>query len=279
VVEELAKASFKGVDFALFSAGSGRSKEFAPKAAADGALVIDNSSCFRMDPNVPLVIPEINPQAAKKHKGIIANPNCTTIVMAVAVYPIHKAAKVKRLIISSYQAASGGGHSAMVELEEQVKAYAAGKPMVVKVFPHQLAFNVFPHIGAFLDNGYSEEEMKLLNETRKIFSSKTIRVTGTTVRVPVLRAHSESILMDLSRKMTPQEAREILSKAPGVKVVDDPKNKVYPMPIDASGKYDVLVGRIREDLSNPKGLMMWVSGDQLLKGAALNAVQIAELFI
>ncbi|HHN47025.1 MAG TPA: aspartate-semialdehyde dehydrogenase [Planctomycetes bacterium] len=278
VVEELAKASFKGVDIALFSAGGGRSKEFAPRAAKEGALVIDNSSAFRMDPEVPLVIPEINAEAARKHKGIIANPNCTTIIMAVAVYPIHKAAGVKRLIVASYQATSGAGQKAMQELDDQVKAYSAGKPMQAEAFPYQIAFNVLPHIGNFLDNGYTEEEMKLVHETHKIFGDSSIRISGTTVRVPVFRAHSEAVFMDLEKEISVESARKILSNAPGIKVVDEPSKKLYPMPLDASGQYDVLVGRIRKDTSSDNGLAMWVAGDQLLKGAALNAVQIAELF-
>lgn len=275
-VEALGEADFKGVEIALFSAGAERSRQFAGLAVADGAVVVDNSSAFRMDPEVPLVIPEINPHATSKHKGVIANPNCTTIVALMAVYPIYKAAGVKRMIAASYQAVSGAGMSAMLELEAQTRAWAAGECVRVEAFPYQIAFNLLPHIGSFEDNLYTQEEMKLLNETRKIFGDASIQVSATTVRVPVFRAHSVAVWLDLEKPLEVAEARRILSKAPGVIVVDDPGKARYPMPLDASGKDEVLVGRIRKDLANPCGLAMWVSGDQLLKGAALNAVQIAE---
>ncbi len=279
-VEELTDKSFKGIDIALFSAGASRSKEFAAAAVADGAVVIDNSSAFRMDPEIPLVVPEVNPQDVKKHKGIIANPNCSTIIMVVAVYPLHKAKKLVRLVAATYQAASGAGAKAMTELEEQSRFLLGGKPLVKpEVLPQRIAFNLFPHIDAFLENGYTKEEMKMLNEGRKIMHHPTLRVSCTCVRVPVMRAHSEALNLEFEEEVTPEEARKILSQAPGVELKDDPANKLYPMPIDASGKYDCIVGRIRQDCSrdDKKGLDIFVSGDQLLKGAALNAVQIAEI--
>ncbi len=279
-VEELTDKSFKGIDIALFSAGASRSKEFAAAAVADGAVVIDNSSAFRMDPEVPLVVPEVNPQDIKTHKGIIANPNCSTIIMVVAVYPLHKAKKLVRLVAATYQAASGAGAKAMTELEEQSRLFLGGKPLAKpEALPQRIAFNLFPHIDVFLENGYTKEEMKMLNEGRKIMHHPTLRVSCTCVRVPVMRAHSEALNLEFEKEVTPEEARRILSNAPGVEVKDDPANKLYPMPIDASGKYDCIVGRIRQDCSreDKKGLDIFVSGDQLLKGAALNAVQIAEI--
>jgi aspartate-semialdehyde dehydrogenase len=279
---ELLKADvFQGIDFALFSAGASRSKEFARGAAKQGAVVIDNSSAFRMEPDVPLVVPEVNPEDAKKHKGIIANPNCSTAIMLVAVYPLHKANPVKRIIVSTYQAASGAGAKAMAELEEQTHLLLHGKDVKAEVLPQRIAFNLFPHVDVFLDNGYTKEEMKFVNESRKIMHHPTLKISATCVRVPVYRAHSEAVNMEFERPMTPAEARAILSKAPGVQVVDDPANKKYPMPIDASGMYDCLVGRIRQDVSRDdgRGIELFVSGDQLLKGAALNAVQIAELLV
>ena len=243
--------------------------------------MIDNSSAFRMDENVPLVIPEINPEDAFKHKGIIANPNCTTAIMAVVVYPLHKAKKVKRLVASTYQAASGGGAPAMQELIDQTAAVLKGEKAEVKVMAQQIAFNIFPHIDVFKENGYTKEEMKMVNETRKIMHAPEMNITCTCVRIPVLRAHSESLNLEFEEEITPEEARAILATAPGVQLCDDPENKIYPMPIDATGKYDVLAGRIRQDISrnDKKGLDIFVSGDQLLKGAALNAVQIAELLV
>jgi aspartate-semialdehyde dehydrogenase len=277
-VEELTHDSFKGVDIALFSAGGARSKEFAPSAVKAGAVVVDNSSAFRMDPDVPLVVPEINPQDIYEHKGIIANPNCTTIIAIVAVWPLHKANPVKRMVVSSYQAASGAGQSAMLELLQQAREVLDGKPVTIKNLKYQLAFNVYCHDSKIGPNGYNEEEMKLVNETRKIFHCPDIAITGTCVRVPVLRAHSESINLEFTHPITPEEVRELLSTAPGVKIIDDRANNRFPMPLDATGKDEVFVGRIRQDESIPdnRGINLWVSGDQIRKGAALNAIQIAE---
>jgi len=281
-VELLKAGIFEGVDFALFSAGASRSKEFAHGAAKQGAVVIDNSSAFRMEPDVPLVVPEVNPEDAKLHKGIIANPNCSTAILLVALYPLHKANPVKRVVVSTYQAASGAGAKAMQELEEQTHMLLHGqKDIKVEALPQRIAFNIFPHVDVFLDNGYTKEEMKFVNESRKIMHHPTLMISATCVRVPVLRAHSEAVNIEFERPMTPDEARAILSKAPGLKVVDDLAKKKYPMPIDASGMYDCLAGRIRQDVSrnDGRGIEMFVSGDQLLKGAALNAVQIAELLV
>ena len=280
VVQELKHDSFKGIDIALFSAGAARSKEFAKSAVDAGAVMIDNSSAFRMDEGVPLVVPEVNPEDVKKHKGIIANPNCSTIIMVVAVYPLHKAKKLKRLVAATYQAASGAGAKAMTELEEQSKKVLSGDmKLSIAALPQRIAFNLFPHIDVFLDNGYTKEEMKMTFEGRKIMHHPDLKVSCTCVRVPVMRAHSEALNMEFENDITPEEARKILSKAPGVQLRDDPANKIYPMPIEASGMYDVLVGRIRQDISrdDKRGIDMFVSGDQLLKGAALNAVQIAEI--
>ncbi|NOZ23101.1 MAG: aspartate-semialdehyde dehydrogenase [Planctomycetes bacterium] len=278
-VEELKKDSFGDVDIALFSAGASRSKEFAPAAVEAGTVVVDNSSAFRLDDGVPLVVPEVNGHRIKEHKGIIANPNCSTIIAMVAVYPLHKAAGIKRMVVSTYQAVSGTGAQAIIELDKQARAYLAGEAIETDVYPHQIAFNLLPHIGDFGDNGYSSEEMKMLNEGRKIMEHPDLRVSCTTIRVPVFRAHSEAINLELEKPLPPEEARKILAEAPGVKVVDDPGNCVYPMPLDATGRDDVLVGRIRQDASIENGLDLWVSGDQLLKGAALNAVQIAEALL
>ncbi|HVM60313.1 MAG TPA: aspartate-semialdehyde dehydrogenase [Verrucomicrobiae bacterium] len=280
-VELLKAGVFQGIEFALFSAGASRSKEFAHGAAKQGAVVIDNSSAFRMEPDVPLVVPEVNPDDAKQHKGIIANPNCSTAIMLVAVYPLHKANPVKRIVVSTYQAASGAGAKAMAELEEQTHMLLHGKEVKAETLPQRIAFNLFPHVDVFLDNGYTKEEMKFVNESRKIMHHATLKISATCVRVPVYRAHSEAVNIEFERPITAAEARAILSKAPGVQVVDDPANKKYPMPIDASGMYDCLVGRIRQDVSRDdgRGIDLFVSGDQLLKGAALNAVQIAELLI
>jgi aspartate-semialdehyde dehydrogenase len=278
-VEELTQNSFGGVDIALFSAGASRSREFAPAAVKAGAVVVDNSSAFRMDPDVPLVIPEINPQKIKEHKGIIANPNCSTIIGIVPVWPLHKINPVKRMVVSTYQAASGAGMSAMLELQSQSAEILAGKPPTKAVFPHQIAFNCFSHNSALGPNGYNEEETKLVRETRKIFDCPDIAITATCVRIPVMRAHCESINLEFTRPITPDEAREILKAAPGVTVLDDREHNRFPMPIDATGKDDVFVGRIRQDesLPNNRGINLWVAGDQLRKGAALNAIQIAEL--
>jgi len=278
-IEEMTKDSFKDVEIALFSAGASRSREFAPAAVKAGAVVVDNSSAYRMDPEVPLVIPEINPEMIKKHKGIIANPNCSTIIGIVPIWPLHKINPVKRMVVSTYQAASGAGMSAMLELEAQSREILDGKSPTKNVFPHQIAFNCFSHNSALGPNGYNEEEMKLVKETRKIFNCPDIAVTATCVRIPVMRAHCESINLEFTKAITPDEVRKILSTAPGVTVLDDREHNRFPMPIDASGKDDVFVGRIRQDESLPgnRGINIWVSGDQLRKGAALNAIQIAEL--
>lgn len=278
VVEELTKKSFSRVNIALFSAGAARSKEFAPAAVEAGTVVVDNSSAFRMDPDVPLVIPEINPQAIKGHKGIIANPNCSTIIGIVPVWPLHKANPVKRMVVSTYQAASGAGQSAMLELENQTREILAGKEPTCKAFKYQIAFNVFSHDSALGPNGYNLEEIKMVNETRKIFDCAEIVITCTCMRIPVFRAHCESINLEFIEAITPDQVRDLLSTAPGVSVLDDRENNRFPMPIDASGKDDIFVGRIRQDESIPEnhGINIWVAGDQLRKGAALNAVQIAE---
>lgn len=278
-VQELTTTCFTGVEIALFSAGATRSREFAPPAVKAGAIVVDNSSAFRMDPDAPLVIPEINPQDIAKHKGIIANPNCSTIIMLMPLWPLHRAAKVRRVVVSTYQAASGAGAKAMAELEEQTRDVLAGKPAVPKVMPHRYAFNLFSHNTKIADNGYNEEENKMVKETWKILHDDTIKVCPTCIRVPVLRAHSESIVAEFERPISVAQARDILAKSPGVKLVDDRDRNLFPMPIDASGQYDCLVGRIREDLSHPNSLALFVAGDQLLKGAALNAVQIAEYLL
>ncbi len=278
-VEEMTKDSFKDVDVALFSAGASRSREFAPAAVKAGAVVVDNSSAYRMDPEVPLVIPEINPQAIKTHKGIIANPNCSTIIGIMPVWPLHKVNSVKRMVVSTYQAASGAGMSAMLELADQSREILDGKAPMMKVFPHQIAFNCFSHNSALGPNGYNEEETKLVKETRKIFDCQAIAITATCVRIPVMRAHCESINLEFTNPITPDEVRSILRSAPGVTVLDDREHNRFPMPIDATGKDNVFVGRIRQDESLPgnRGINLWVSGDQLRKGAALNAIQIAEL--
>ena len=275
-VEELAADAFKGVDIAFFSAGATRSREFIPAAKSAGAVVIDNSSAFRMDPNTPLVVPEVNPGDLRKHKGVIANPNCTAAILATAVWPIHQAVGIRRIVVSTYQSASGAGAAAMRELEDQAHEFAEGKEITHSVFPHQIAFNVFSHNTKVADNGYNEEENKVVEETRKMFHAPDLPIVPTCIRVPVLRAHSESIVLELEAPMSPEEARAILSRAPGVKIVDDPAANHFPMPLEASGDLDVHVGRIRRDLSNPNGLALFVAGDQLLKGAAWNAVQIAE---
>jgi aspartate-semialdehyde dehydrogenase len=280
-VEELTKDSFKGVGIALFSAGSSISKEYGPIAVAAGAVVVDNSSAFRMKEGVPLVVPEVNPQDIRKHNGLIANPNCSTIIMNVPVWPLHRAARVRRVVVSTYQAVSGAGAWGLFELEEQIKAHVAGRPIVKQKFPHVIVNNLFSHNSAIAANGYNEEENKMLNETRKIFGEPKIMVTATCVRVPVPRAHSESINLEFEKEITPDQAREILAKAPGVKIVDDPKANHFPMPAEASGQDDVLVGRIRQDMSrdDKRGLDIFVSGDQLRKGAATNAIQIAEMLV
>jgi len=275
----LSRDAFNGIDVALFSAGASRSIEFAPAAVAAGAVVVDNSSAFRMDEDIPLVVPEVNPHAIAQYKdrGIIANPNCSTIQMVVALKPIHDRAKIKRIVVSTYQAVSGTGTKAIVELDEQVKAYAAGETLVSSVYPHQIAFNCLPHIDTFLDNGYTKEEMKMVNETRKIFEDPGIGVTATTVRVPVFYGHSESVNVETEKKITAAEVRDLLLSAPGIKVVDEPQKNIYPLATDSQGSFDTLVGRIREDDSIANGINLWVVSDNILKGAALNAVQIAEI--
>ena len=281
-VEEMTKDSFAGIDIAFFSAGGSLSKEFGPIAAKAGAVVVDNSSAFRMDPAVPLVIPEINPDAIASHRGIIANPNCSTIIGIVPLWPIHRKNRIKRLIASTYQAASGAGAAAMQELAESTRAYLENRPYQNTVLPHPYAFNLFSH-NSNMDpvTLYNEEETKMLKETRKIFGDPEIRISATCVRVPVLRAHSEALTFECERPITPAEVREMLCDAPGVKIVDDPVRNYFPMPKDASGQGDVLVGRIRQDTSDPTGhsISMFVAGDQLLKGAALNAVQIAKVMV
>lgn len=280
-VEELKQDSFKGVDIALFSAGASISKEYRQACVDAGAVMIDNSSAFRMEDDVPLVVPEVNAADAFLHKGVIANPNCTTAIMCVAVYPLHLAKGLRRMVAATYQAASGGGQKAMNELLEQTRDVLDGKPAQVNVMAQQIAFNLFPHIDVFQPNGYTKEEMKMVNETRKIMHAPELKISCTCVRIPVLRAHSEALNLEFEQEITPEEAREILRKSPGVQLRDDPQAKIYPMPIEATGMYDVLVGRIRQDVSrdDKRGLDIFVSGDQLLKGAALNAVQIAEVLI
>jgi aspartate-semialdehyde dehydrogenase len=278
-VDLLSKDAFEGIDIALFSAGASRSLEFAPAAAAAGAVVIDNSSAYRMDDEIPLVVPEVNPHAIAQYtkKGIIANPNCSTIQMLVALKPIHDKARIKRIVVSTYQAVSGTGANAIAELEEQVKSYAAGQPLEKNVYPHQIAFNCLPHIDSFLENGYTKEEMKMVNETRKIFEDSSIRVTATTVRVPVFYGHSESVNIETEEKISAAEVKDLLLSAPGVKVVDEPTLSIYPLALDCAGKFETLVGRIREDESIENGINLWVVADNILKGAALNTVQIAEI--
>lgn len=275
-VFELTKDSFDGIEIALFSAGASRSKEFAPYAVKAGAVVIDNSSAFRMDKEVPLVVPEVNPQDIKWHKGIIANPNCSTIQMVVVLKPLHDLAKIKRVVVATYQSVSGTGGRAIQELELQLKAYIGEYKMPIEVYPHQILFNIIPEIGKFLDNGYTEEEMKMVNETKKILGDDSIRVTATTTRVPVFIAHSEAVNIEFEKEITPQQAREILQNAPGVEVIDNPVNHEYPLALNAAGKDPVYVGRIRKDVSVEHGLDIWIVADNLRKGAALNAVQIAE---
>jgi aspartate-semialdehyde dehydrogenase len=278
-VEELTGDSFEDVDIALFSAGGGPSEKFAPLAAASGCVVVDNSSAWRMDPDIPLVVPEVNPHAVAQYtkKGIIANPNCSTIQMMVALNPIYRACGIKRIVVSTYQAVSGTGKKAIDELFEQTRNMINFIECKNRVYPHRIAFNCLPHIDVFLDNGYTKEEMKMVNETRKIFEDDSIGVTATTVRVPVFYSHSESINIETREHISAEQVRSLLQNAPGVKVVDDPAQNVYPLPIDAAGQDLTLVGRIREDESIANGINMWVVADNIRKGAATNAVQIAEL--
>jgi len=279
-VEELKPESFEGIDIALFSAGGERSKIFAPEAVKRGAVVIDNSSAFRMEPDVPLVVPEVNPEDVEWHKGIIANPNCSTIQMVVVLKPLHNVAKIKRVVVATYQAVSGAGAQAIEELKEQTKAVLEGKPVPPpKKIPKQIAFNCVPHIDKFFESGYTREELKMVNETKKIMHDDSIKVSPTCVRVPVFIGHSEAVNLEFENSISPEEAREVLSKAPGVKVVDDFENLLYPTPIDVAGRDEVLVGRIRKDDTIDNGLNLWIVGDNLRKGAALNAVQIAELLV
>ena len=280
-VEVLSEDSFTGLEVGLFSAGGSISEKFAPIAAREGCVVIDNTSAFRMDPQVPLVVPEVNPHAIAQYtsKNIIANPNCSTIQMVVALKPIHDMAKIKRVVVSTYQAVSGTGKEAIEELEQQTRAIFSQGEIKVDVYPHQIAFNCLPHIDVFLENGYTKEEMKMVNETRKIMEDDSIRVTATTVRVPVFYGHSESVNIETEKKITPQQVRDLLSEAPGVVVEDDPSLFKYPMAIYGTGKDETFVGRIREDESIETGINMWIVSDNIRKGAALNAVQIAEILI
>jgi len=280
-VEELTKESFKGIQIAFFSAGGSVSKEFAPAAVAAGAIVVDNTSAFRLKEGVPLVVPEVNPEQIKKHNGLIANPNCSTIIMNVPIWPLHKVNRVKRMVISTYQAVSGAGAWGLYELETQIKAYAAGAAVVREKFPHQIVNNLFSHNSKVAENGYNEEENKMVNETRRIFADPKIMITSTCVRVPVPRAHCEAINIEFERPMTPAQVRQILKSAPGVKLVDDAEKNHFPMPLEASGQDNVLVGRIRQDISREdgRGIDIFVSGDQIRKGAATNAVQIGERLI
>ena len=276
-VESINENSFKGIDIALFSAGGERSRIWAPVAAASGCVVIDNSSQWRMDPTVPLVVPEVNAHDLSWHKGIIANPNCSTIQMVVALKPVHDAARIKRVVVTTFQAVSGTGKKAMDELMKQTTDLMNFREAECKVYPHQIAFNVLPHIDKFLENGYTKEEMKMVDETKKIMGDQSIKVTATTVRVPVLRGHSESVNIETEKKISANKVRELLAAAPGVIVVDAPEKNIYPLPLHCDGKDEVFVGRIREDESISNGINMWVVSDNLLKGAALNAVQIAEV--
>lgn len=281
VVEELTHDSFVDVKIAFFSAGGSVSKAFAPSAVKAGAVVVDNTSAFRMKDGVPLVVPEVNPDQIHRHNGLIANPNCSTIIMTVPVWPLHKVNRVKRVIVSTYQAVSGAGAWGLYELDAQLKAYARGEPIAKEKFPHQIASNLFSHNTAVSANGYNEEENKMVQETRKIFADPKIMITATCIRVPIPRAHSESINLEFERPITPEQVRDILFNAPGVKIVDDREKNHFPMPLEASGQDDVLVGRIRQDISREdgRGIELFVSGDQIRKGAATNAVQIAERLV
>ncbi len=279
LIEAVGDRAFDNIDLVLASAGGSVSKAWAPKAAAAGAVVIDNSSAFRMHADVPLVVPEVNPQAAASHRGIIANPNCTTILMTVALWPLHQVQPIQRIVAATYQSASGAGARAMEEVKAQARAILAGEEPKAEIFPYPLAFNLFPHNSPLTPEGYCEEELKMVNETRKIFGAPDLRVTATCIRVPVLRAHSEAINLEFASPFSVDQAREILSQSPGVQLLEDWQANYFPMPMEASGKDDVLVGRIRQDLSHPCGLELWLSGDQIRKGAALNAVQIAELLV
>jgi aspartate-semialdehyde dehydrogenase len=279
VIQELTEESFAGVDLALFSAGAEISRKFAPLAVKAGAVVIDNSAAWRMDVGVPLVVPEVNRADLSWHKGVIANPNCSTIQMVVALEPLHTAARIKRIVVTTFQSVSGTGKEAMDELLEESRDLLSFKEVTPSVYPHQIAFNCLPHIDDFLATGYTKEEMKMVHETRKIMGDDTIQVTATTVRVPVYVGHSESVNIETESKLSANEARALLAEAPGVLVYDDPSHKIYPTPLDVAGKDEVYVGRIREDESIPNGLNLWIVADNLRKGAALNAIQIAEALI
>ncbi|PYI76990.1 MAG: aspartate-semialdehyde dehydrogenase [Verrucomicrobia bacterium] len=276
-VAELVRDSFRGIDLALFSAGTAVARAFAPIAREAGAVVIDNSSTFRMEPEVPLVIPEINGEDVKLHCGIIANPNCTTAVALMAIYPLHRVFNVQRVFAASYQAVSGSGARAIAELQQQVRAFSESQPPRAEIYPHPIAFNVLPHVDAFLENGYTKEEMKMQNEGRRIMHHPGFRASVTCVRVPVYRAHSVAVSAEFTEPISLERAREVLAKAPGLELVDEPARNRYPMPLQVAGKDNCEVGRLRRDCAFENGLTFWVSGDQLLKGAALNAVQIAEL--
>jgi len=276
-VEEATKTCFEGLDFAIFSASGSLAKELCPAAAAAGSVAIDNSSAFRMDPEVPLVVPEINPEAAKANKGIIANPNCTTAITLMAVHPLHKAFGLKRMFTSTYQAVSGSGVAAMAELEAQMGQLSRGEEATVEAYPYQIALNALPHVDSFLDNGYTKEEMKMLNESRKIMELPDLIASCTCVRIPVMRSHSVAVNAEFDKLVSVEEARAAIEAAPGIDLVDEPENLRYPMPLDFASRVNCGVGRIRKDLGYENGLAFWVSGDQLWKGAALNAVQIAEL--
>lgn len=278
-IEELTEDSFEGIDIALFSAGGAQSKEYAPHAVKAGAIVVDNSSAFRLDPSIPLVVPEVNPEDISWHSGIIANPNCTTIIMLVALKPLYDYSRIRQVFVSTYQSASGAGAQAMEELKQQVRSWAAGDDLTVEKFQHQLLFNVIPHIDKFQDNGYTREEMKMFNETRKIMHDDEIRVSATCVRTAVLHSHSESVSVVTENEITPEKARELFANAPGLKVVDNPAECQYPMPLDTQFQDDCHVGRIRKNIVGDNTLNFWISGDQIRKGAALNAIQIAELLI
>lgn len=278
-VEKLGPEAFKGVEIAFFSAGSAQSKEYAPRAVKAGAVVVDKSSAFRMDPTVPLVVPEINPHVVKGHSGIVASPNCTTVVTVMPLKPLHDAARLRRVVATSYQAVSGAGVRGVEELRRQTLAWARGEVLKAEYFPHQIAFNLIPHIDKFAENGYTGEELKLVNEVRKILELPDLRISPTTVRVPVFTAHSIAVNVETEEPVTPQRARELFADFPGLRVWDDPEQNRYPMPVVVEGQDECFVGRIRADLSLANGLNFWVTGDQLRKGAATNAVQIAELLI
>ncbi|MEL4898192.1 aspartate-semialdehyde dehydrogenase [Crocosphaera sp. Alani8] len=278
-VESVTEKAFEGIDIVLASAGGSTSKAWAQTIVDSGAVMVDNSSAFRMNPEVPLIVPEINPETAADHRGIIANPNCTTILMAVGIYPLHQFQPIERIVVSTYQSASGAGARAMEEVRTQSEAILKGEKPKAEILPYPLAFNLFTHNSPLKDTGYCEEEMKMVNETRKIFAEPNLKITATCVRVPVLRAHSEAINLEFKEPFSVEKAREIIAESPGVQLLEDWQKNYFPMPIDASGKDAVLVGRIRQDISHPNGLELWICGDQIRKGAALNAVQIAELLL